>query len=425
MKLGIIGDDFTGSSDIANNLKKSGMQVSMYAGVPNLLPEETKKEQTDAAVIALKTRTAPIEDAIRESLEALSWLKDCGCEQFIFKYCSTFDSTKEGNIGPVTDAIMEKLNTNFTIACPSFPDAGRTVYFGHMFVNGKPLNESGMENHPLTPMTDHNLVRWLGHQTKNNVGLVDSQTISKGENSVKDKIENLKKNGYKYAIIDTIKNDDFDIICNAVKNLPLLTGGSGIALGLPKIYKDRGLLSASNFQIPENNSNAIILSGSCSVTTINQINIYKENNPSFYISPDEVINNEDLIEKVLSWIKDNETQSPLVYSSSDIKSVSEKQKQYGQELLANKIEKFFELLSKRLVKDNFGTFISAGGETSGAVIKGLGIQELKIGKEISHGIPALWSPESSGNKPVFVTLKSGNFGQDNFFARALKALTNS
>ena len=425
MKLGIIGDDFTGSSDIANNLKKSGMQVSMYAGVPNLLPEEAKKEQTDAAVIALKTRTAPIEDTIRESLEALSWLKDCGCEQFIFKYCSTFDSTKEGNIGPVTDAIMEKLNTDFTIACPSFPDAGRTVYLGHMFVNGKPLNESGMENHPLTPMTDHNLVRWLGHQTKNNVGLVDSQTISEGENSVKKKIENLKKSGCKYAIIDTIKNDDFDIICNAVKNLPLLTGGSGIALGLPKIYKDRGLLSASSFQIPENNSNAIILSGSCSITTINQINIYKENNPSFYISPDEVINNEDLIENVLSWIKDNETQSPLVYSSSDIKAVLEKQKQYGQELLANKIEKFFELLSKSLVKDNFGTFISAGGETSGAVIKGLGIQELKIGKEISHGIPALWSPESSGNKPVFVTLKSGNFGQDDFFTRALKALTNS
>ena len=425
MKLGIIGDDFTGSSDIANNLKKSGMQVSMYAGVPNLLPEETKKEQTDAAVIALKTRTAPIEDAIRESLEALSWLKDCGCEQFIFKYCSTFDSTKEGNIGPVTDAIMEKLNTDFTIACPSFPDAGRTVYFGHMFVNGKPLNESGMENHPLTPMTDHNLVRWLGHQTKDNVGLIDFETISKGENSVKEKIRNLKTDGYKYAIIDTNKNNDFDIICNAVKNLPFLTGGSGIALGLPKIYKDRGLLSVSNFQIPKNNSNAIILSGSCSVTTINQINIYKENNPSFYISPDEVINNEDLIEKVLSWIKDNETQSPLVYSSSDIKAVSEKQKQYGQELLANKIEKFFELLSKRLVKDNFGTFISAGGETSGAVIKGLGIQELKIGKEISHGVPALWSPESNGNKPVSVTLKSGNFGQDDFFTRALKALKNS
>ena len=420
MKLGIIGDDFTGSSDIANNLKKSGMQVSMYAGIPTLLPSEIKKELTDAAVIALKTRTIPIEEAISESLKALSWLKDCGCEQFIFKYCSTFDSTKKGNIGPVTDAIMKELNTDFTIACPSFPDAGRTVYFGHMFVNGKPLNESGMENHPLTPMTDHNLVRWLNYQTKDNVGLIDFQTISKGANSVKERIQTLKTDGYKYAIVDTIKNDDFDIICNGVKDLPFLTGGSGIALGLPKIYKDRGLLSASNFEIPKNNSNAIILSGSCSVATINQINIYKENNPSLYVSPDEVINNEDLVEKVFSWIKDNETLSPLIYSSSDTKTVTEKQKQYGQEILANKIENFFELLSKKLVKDNFGTFISAGGETSGAVIKGLGVQELKIGEEISHGVPALWSPHSNGNKPISVTLKSGNFGQTDFFERALK-----
>ena len=420
MKLGIIGDDFTGSSDIANNLKKSGMQVSMYAGIPTLLPSEIKQEPTDAAVIALKTRTIPIEEAISESLKALSWLKDCGCEQFIFKYCSTFDSTKKGNIGPVTDAIMKELNTDFTIACPSFPDAGRTVYFGHMFVNGKPLNESGMENHPLTPMIDHNLVRWLNHQTKNNVGLIDFQTISKGADSVKERIETLKTNGYKYAIVDTIKNDDFDIICNGVKDLPFLTGGSGIALGLPKIYKDRGLLSATNFQIPKNNSNAIILSGSCSVATINQINIYKEKNPSLYVSPDEVINNEDLVEKVFSWIKDNETIAPLVYSSSDTKTVKEKQKQYGQELLANKIENFFELLSKKLVKDNFGTFISAGGETSGAVIKGLGVQELKIGEEISNGVPALWSPHSNGNKPISVTLKSGNFGQTDFFEKALK-----
>ena len=420
MKLGIIGDDFTGSSDIANNLKKSGMQVSMYAGIPTLLPSEIKKELTDAAVIALKTRTIPIEEAISESLKALSWLKDCGCEQFIFKYCSTFDSTKKGNIGPVADAIMKELNTDFTIACPSFPDAGRTVYFGHMFVNGKPLNESGMENHPLTPMTDHNLVRWLNYQTKDNVGLIDFQTISRGANSIKERIETLKADGYKYAIVDTIKNNDFDIICNGVKDLPFLTGGSGIALGLPKIYKDRGLLSATNFEIPKNNSNAIILSGSCSVATINQINIYKENNPSLYVSPDEVINNEELVEKVFSWIKDNETLSPLVYSSSDTKTVTEKQKQYGQEILANKIENFFELLSKKLVKDNFGTFISAGGETSGAVIKGLGVQELKIGEEISHGVPALWSPHSDGNKPISVTLKSGNFGQTDFFERALK-----
>ena len=425
MILGIIGDDFTGSSDIANNLKKSGMQVSMYAGTPSLSPAEAKKEHIDAAVIALKTRTASINQAVLESLEALKWLKDSGCKQFIFKYCSTFDSTKKGNIGPITDAIMQELDTDFTIACPSFPDAGRTVYYGHMFVNGKPLNESGMENHPLTPMTDHNLVRWFDFQTNGRVGLIDFKDISGGSNSVKSKILSLKKEGYKYAIVDTNTNDDFDIICNGIKDLPLLTGGSGIALGLPKIYKDKGILSTINFDIPKNTSNAVILSGSCSIATINQVNIYKKHNPSYFVSPDEVMKNKNLVEDVFLWIKENEKLSPIIYSSSDPLLVPIKQKEFGLDILANNIEKFFEMLSRKLVTDNFGKFISAGGETSGAIIKGLGVQELKIGKEISHGVPALWSPESNGKKPIAITLKSGNFGQDDFFVRALKALTNA
>ena len=424
MILGIIGDDFTGSSDIANNLKKSGMQVSMYAGVPALSPNEAKEQSTEAAVIALKTRTVPIKIAINESLKALKWLKDAGCKQFIFKYCSTFDSTKEGNIGPVIDAIMEELNTDFTIACPSFPDAGRTVYYGHMFVNGKPLNESGMETHPLTPMTDHNLVRWLNYQTVNKVGLIDFQTISKGSDTIKQKITSLKQEGYKYALVDTVTNDDFDIICNGIKDLPFLTGGSGIALSLPKIYKSKGLLSANDFNLPQNNSNSVILSGSCSNATLEQIDIYKENNPSFYISPDEAMNNSNLIEEVFLWIKKNESLSPLIYSSSNHKNVVEKQKQYGIKILANKIELFFEKLTNKLVKDDFGKFISAGGETSGSIIKGLGVEELKIGKEISPGVPALWSPSSEGGKPISITLKSGNFGQKDFFSRALTALSN-
>jgi len=424
MILGIIGDDFTGSSDIANNLKKSGMQVSMYAGVPNLSPDDAKKQPTEAAVIALKTRTVPIEEAIKESLKALNWLKESGCKQFIFKYCSTFDSTKDGNIGPVTDAIMEELGADFTIACPSFPDAGRTVYYGHMFVNGKPLNESGMEDHPLTPMTDHNLVRWLNYQTKKEVGLIDFETISQGSDKIKQKIISLKKDDIKYAIVDTTNNKEFDAICEGIKDLPFLTGGSGIALGLPKIYKNKGLLSENNFDLPQNISNSVILSGSCSRATLEQINIYKINNPSFYISPDEVMNNIKLVEEVYIWIKENESLSPLIYSSSDSNNVSAKQKQFGQEILANKIEGFFEKISHKLVNDSFGKFISAGGETSGAIIKGLGVEELKIGKEISPGIPALWSPNSNGNKPISVTLKSGNFGQSDFFSRALIALTN-
>lgn len=424
MILGIIGDDFTGSSDIANNLKKSGMQVSMYAGVPNLSPDDAKKQPTEAAVIALKTRTVPIEEAIKESLKALNWLKESGCKQFIFKYCSTFDSTKDGNIGPVTDAIMEELGADFTIACPSFPDAGRTVYYGHMFVNGKPLNESGMEDHPLTPMTDHNLVRWLNYQTKKEVGLIDFETISQGSDKIKQKIISLKKDDIKYAIVDTTNNKEFDAICEGIKDLLFLTGGSGIALGLPKIYKNKGLLSENNFDLPQNISNSVILSGSCSRATLEQINIYKVNNPSFYISPDEVMNNIKLVEEVYIWIKENESLSPLIYSSSDSNNVSAKQKQFGQEILANKIEGFFEKISHKLVNDSFGKFISAGGETSGAIIKGLGVEELKIGKEISPGVPALWSPNSNGGKPISVTLKSGNFGQSDFFSRALIALTN-
>ena len=421
MILGIIGDDFTGSSDIANNLKKSGMQVSMYAGIPPL-NKKTSLTNADAAVIALKTRTIPINDAVSESLKALEWLKNAGCSQFIFKYCSTFDSTKEGNIGPVTDAIMEELNVDFTIACPSFPDAGRTVFCGHMFVNGKPLNESGMEKHPLTPMIDNNLIRWLNFQTKHNVGLIDYETINCGVKSVTNKVNILKNEGYKYAIVDTINNDNFDVICNGVKDLQFLTGGSGIALGLPKIYKKEGLLSDEEFQIPENSTNAIILSGSCSSATLNQIEVYKKENPSYFISADEVMNNENLIEDVIKWIKNNETLSPLIYSSADPKIVKEKQTRYGQEILANKIESFFEKLSNKLLNHTFGIFISAGGETSGAVVNGLGLQEFKIGQEISHGVPALWSPNSNCNKPVSVTLKSGNFGQIDFFKRALQIL---
>ncbi|MDC3072028.1 four-carbon acid sugar kinase family protein [bacterium] len=421
MILGIIGDDFTGSSDIANNLKKNGMQVSMYAGIPSS-NKEALLTNIDAAVIALKTRTIPIKEAVSESLKALEWLKKAGCRQFIFKYCSTFDSTKEGNIGPVTDALIEELNVDFTIACPSFPDAGRTVFYGHMFVNGKPLNESGMEKHPLTPMTDHNLVRWLDYQTKHNVGLIDCETIGKGVKSVKEKIKNLKIEGYKYAIVDTINNDNFEVICNGVKDLQLLTGGSGIALGLPKIYKKEGLLSDKDYQIPKNKTNAVILSGSCSSATLNQIEVYKKDNPSYFISADEVINNEKLIEDVMKWIKNNETLSPIIYSSADPKIVKEKQTQYGQEILANKIESFFEKLSNKLLNYTFGIFISAGGETSGAVVNGLGLQELKIGQEIAHGVPALWSPDSKCRKPVSITLKSGNFGQADFFKKALQIL---
>ena len=415
MLIGVIGDDFTGSSDIANNLKKSGMSVTMYAGIPK---KKTNKSKSQAIVIALKTRTIPVKQAIKQSLIALDWLKNANCKKIIFKYCSTFDSTKKGNIGPVIDALMEKLETDFTIACPSFPDAGRSLYFGHMFVNGIPLQESGMENHPLTPMTDNNLVRWLNYQTKNKVGLIDITTIKKGSKEIKKKIISLKKQGFKYSIIDTIENIDFDYICEGTKHLKLLTGGSGIALGLPKLFKKKGLIKKNSDILPKTNSYSVILSGSCSHATLNQIRNYKTNHPSLSLSPEKIIYETGYLEKVVRWVIKNKNFKPLLYSSVKPNIIKKNQKKFGKDNVATQIEMFFQRVVSKLYQKGFKKIISAGGETSGAVVRGLGIEELQIGKEISAGVPTMWEP----NKSIKIALKSGNFGQVDFFSRALKLL---
>ena len=415
MLIGVIGDDFTGSSDIANNLKKAGMSVSMYAGIPK---KKDKKLSSQAVVIALKTRTIPVKKAVKESIKALNWLKNANCKKIIYKYCSTFDSTKKGNIGPVIDALMENLKCDFTIACPSFPDAGRSLYFGHMFVNGIPLNECGMENHPLTPMTDHNLVRWLNYQTKNKVGLIDITTVKKGSGEIKKKIVSLKKQGMKYCLIDTIENIDFDQICEGTKHLKMLTGGSGIALGLPKIFKKQGLIKKNNKILPKINSYSIIISGSCSNTTLSQIKNYKNKHPSLSLEPEKIINDLEYLRKVINWVIKNKKNKPLLYSSSKPDIVKKNQKEYGKDLIASKIESFFQDVVSELYEEDFKKIVSAGGETSGAVVKGLGIEELQIGQEISAGVPIMWEP----NKSIKIALKSGNFGQEDFFSRALKML---
>jgi uncharacterized protein YgbK (DUF1537 family) len=345
-------------------------------------------------------------------------LKEAKCKKYIFKYCSTFDSTKKGNIGPVIDALMDNLKTEFTIACPSFPDAGRSLYYGHMFVNGIPLNESGMENHPLTPMTDHNLVRWLNHQTKNEVGLVDIKTIKNGSSEIKKKINLLKKKGFRYSLVDTLDNADFERICEGTNNLKLLTGGSGIALGLPKIFKKQGLLSKKNITLPKIKSYSLIMSGSCSIATLEQVSIYQNKNPSLFILPEKIINKSDYLEDVVKWTLKNKKRNPMLYSSSEPEEVKKSQKKFGQEFIAKKIENFFQILVFRLYKENFKKIVVAGGETSGAVVKGLGIKELQIGEEISAGVPTMWDP----NRSVKIALKSGNFGQKDFFSRALKLL---
>ena len=204
IKLGCIADDFTGATDLANNLVRSGMRVVQTIGVP-IGPLNT---EVDAVVVALKSRTITAAEAVVQSLDALRWLQAQCAEQIYFKYCSTFDSTPEGNIGPVTEALMDALSTDFTIATPAFPDNGRTVFKGYLFAGNVLLSESGMQNHPLTPMTDPNLVRVMQAQTKRQVGLLDHTVIARGPQAIAERIAALRAEGVVVAIVDATSNDD-------------------------------------------------------------------------------------------------------------------------------------------------------------------------------------------------------------------------
>jgi len=269
MKLGCIADDFTGATDLANNLVRSGMRVIQTLGVPKA-PLST---DVDAVVVALKSRTMPAPDAIAQSLDALKWLKSQGAEQIYFKYCSTFDSTPDGNIGPVTEALMDALHCKFTIATPAFPDNGRTVFKGYLFAGAVLLNESGMQNHPLTPMTDANLVRVMQAQTKRKVGLIDHTIIALGTQAIEEKIKQLESEGVGVAIVDATSNKDLKTLGPALKNMALVTAGSGVAIGLPSNWGLKA--SPLSAALPKAQGYQAIVSGSCSLATQAQVAHYK------------------------------------------------------------------------------------------------------------------------------------------------------
>ena len=226
--LGCIADDFTGATDLANNLLRTGKRVIQTISIPS----GPLKEDADAVVVALKSRTIAASEAVAQSLAALAWLRAQGATQIYFKYCSTFHSTPQGNIGPVTDALMDALGTDFTIACPAFPENGRTVFKGYLFVGDELLHESGMRNHPLTPMTDSNLVRVLQSQTQRRVGLIDYRTVSQGTAAIEKRIAALRAAGISMAVVDAISNDDLRSMGLALAGFPLITAGSGVAIGL-------------------------------------------------------------------------------------------------------------------------------------------------------------------------------------------------
>ncbi len=419
LKLGCIADDFTGATDLANNLVRAGMRVVQTIGVP----AAPLAAEVDAVVVALKSRTLPAAEAIDQSLQALTWLQAQGAQQIYFKYCSTFDSTPEGNIGPVTEALMDALHTDFTIATPAFPDNGRTVFKGYLFAGHVLLNESGMQNHPLTPMTDANLVRVMQAQTKRQVGLIDHKTVALGEAAIRERIQTLRADGVGVAIVDATSNDDLLRMGPAFKDLPLLTAGSGVAIGLPANFGLQPSLQAS--QLPPARGLQAVVSGSCSVATNGQVAHFKAlGRPALAINPASLMHghSDAVVQQVLAWATPLLQDGPvLVYSTAEPEAVKQVQAQLGVAEAGALVEHALAAVARGLVQAGVQQLVVAGGETSGACVQALGIAQLQIGPQIDPGVPWCFAPTSTGG--VHIALKSGNFGTADFFSKAFTVLT--
>ena len=415
MLLGCIGDDFTGSSDLANTLAKGGMHTVQYTGVPNV----DAKPEVEAGVVALKSRSIDPADAVAQSLAALEWLKAQGCQQFFFKYCSTFDSTPEGNIGPVADALAEALDAHKVIVCPAFPGTGRSLYKGHLFVNDVLLNESGLQNHPLTPMTDADIRRWLKPQTRFPVGHVDVSEVLSGRNAIKAALQVQHEAGCRHIVVDALSDDNLLEIGAAADDLPLITGGSGVALGLPANFASAGAISGKGANWTGETGKCVALSGSCSIATREQVTHHHQNHPSFEIVADDVIEGRLQPDTVASCLIDAKG-IPLAYSSADPAVVQQIQERFGRDKSAAALEGFFAEVARRVIAGGVTRLLTAGGETSGAVVEGLALDTLEIGPEIDPGVPALRAGPN-----LVIALKSGNFGTPDYFEKAARTLAGN
>ena len=418
MILGCIADDFTGATDLANTLTRRGMHTVQTIGIP-----KGAAPQADAVVVALKSRTIPVADAVTQSVAACRWLKANGARQIFFKYCSTFDSTDAGNIGPVADALLDELGSGFTIACPAFPENGRTIYLGHLFVGGDLLSDSSMKNHPLTPMRDANLVRVLGRQSKHTVGLVPYRTVKQGAPAIAEAYAALQAEGIRHAIVDALEDRDLEHIGAASSALPLITGGSGVAVGLPQNYRTARLIPKREGASPLDKVGGpgVVLSGSCSAATLGQVERFAAKHPSQAIDPQGLASDpEKTVAALLAWATEQLKKGPaLIYASAPPEKVAAVQAAFGREKAGAMIEHAIARLASALAAERVRRFVIAGGETSGAVVSALKVEALEIGPQIAPGVPACLS---YGNPRYALALKSGNFGGPDFFVEALEAL---
>ena len=413
-RIGCIADDFTGATDLANNLVKAGFATVQTIGVP----ADDAPQSTEAVVVALKSRSIDVDTAIEQSLDALAWLQTQGCEKFYFKYCSTFDSTPIGNIGPVAEALMAELGCASTLFCPAFPATGRTVYQGYLFVHDALLNESGMQNHPLNPMTDAKLSRWLGAQCRAGVGVLPAGEIDAGAKAARDCLDRLRDQGQPLIVTDTLTDAHLHTIAEASRDMPLVTGGSGLALGLGALYDTAHAQAAS---LPAAQGAALVLAGSASTRTGEQIDHARGRMPTRALDPRALSDDFDAaVDAAQLWALSCFDGPMLIHSDTRPDAIKTAQDALGATAAGELVERALATLAKRLVAGGVGRLIVAGGETAGAIVQALGIQKLQIGGEIDPGVPWTWAESAHG--PIHLALKSGNFGAPDMFTEAWKAI---
>jgi uncharacterized protein YgbK (DUF1537 family) len=410
--VGCVADDFTGASDAASFLISKGLKTLLFNGIP-----QGHMEECNAVVIALKSRTQETKSAVADSLQAFRWLKEQGAEHFYFKYCSTFDSTKEGNIGPVTDALLEELGEKCTILCPALPVNKRTVKDGILYVDGIPLSETHMKNHPLTPMWESEIAKLMEPQGKYPTLNVNSQLLAQPEEEIRKVVEEFGKDKEHFYIVpDYVTDEDGEKIAQVFGGLKVLTGGSGILAPLAARYlKDLGQ-EGGNIVESVTPGKGLVLAGSCSKATLGQIADFQEKgHPSYQMDPIKMLNGEETVEDIWNFITQHGEEEVLIYSSAKPETVLEVQK-VGKEKVAALLEGTTAELAARAVAAGYHRIIVAGGETSSAVAKKLGYNSFEIGQSIAPGVPVM-APLSSPE--IRIVLKSGNFGQVDFFQRAL------
>lgn len=412
--LGCIADDFTGATDLASMLVRHGMRTVQVIGVP-----EGPLPEADAVVVALKSRTIPASEAVAQSLAACDALLAAGARQILHKYCSTFDSTEAGNIGPVAEALLDRLQAGFAIACPAFPTNGRTIYQGHLFVGSALLSESGMQDHPLTPMTDPNLVRVLARQSKGSVGLIPFAVVEQGEGAIRREVAKLGEWGKRLAIADAITDAHLMALGAACANHPLITGGSGIAMGLPENFRSKGLLEARDDAdaLPSVTGACAVLAGSCSRATLGQIGFARGEVPTLELDALATPDAAALVAQAAAWLEGrlSDARPVVIAGSAAPEQVQALQARLGREAAGALVEEAMAGIAALLAERGVRRLLVAGGETSGAVVQRLGVRSLRIGAEIDPGVPWCWTEAQGGMR---LALKSGNFGGRDMFIRA-------